>query len=116
MTPRRGAEWPVLVGYSLLGLVSLPLYEPATATLLCFAIGGVLSARTAGFAVPVRVRHAALALATITLCLATGAWFGDRLLARGVIERSPALLMDAAHFSHRPEQALQHASDLLVEE
>ena len=110
--PRPGAPWAVVLAISALSLVSLPLYEPATAAVTALCVGLVLGrpSRPA----PRLARYAALAAATLSLALCSSELLADRLLARGARDHSPAVLSAAAALALRPAPALQMEADALL--
>jgi len=120
---RDPTAWAVIVGAAVLGLVSLPLYEPVSWVVVAASVGVVLGARADGAPVPrtpaIRpprwVLAAILAVGVPCSLMASGELLGDRLLVRGVAEGDEALLESSARLSLRKARPLQHRAALLTQ-
>lgn len=118
LRPRRSEPWSVVVALGVVGLVSLPLYEPASWVLAALATGLVLGGAP-GAAEPRREPlwrvWAAGALALPCGLAASADLLGDRLLVRAVEEHDPILAGTAARLSLRRSRPLQHRAALLLD-
>jgi tetratricopeptide (TPR) repeat protein len=111
---RPGPGRVTVAAGAVLALVSLPLYEPATAWMAALGAGAALGDAPAQGSPPRRVwaPRAAL-LAALLACSAQ--LLGDRLLTRGAQDLDPALLAAARPLLWRPERALAHEAAIWLE-
>lgn len=128
LVPLLGALWRRGLGAArlavlatcVLGLVSLPLYEPATGALAFFsagiALGSAPDVSRREWAWPPVALWGWRAVLVAALLLSLSHLLADRLLLRGVEQERPEVLRVAAALSLHPERALRHRAALLLEE
>ncbi|MEZ4473876.1 MAG: O-antigen ligase family protein [bacterium] len=107
--PRPGPAWPTVIGYAVLGAVSLPLFMPGAAWLAAFAVGASLGRPSAP---PHGAwRAVGLCLALPALGVASMDLLADRLLARADAAGDAHVAETAASLALRPAPALRVAAD-----
>ncbi|OIP31999.1 MAG: hypothetical protein AUK47_21360 [Deltaproteobacteria bacterium CG2_30_63_29] len=117
--PVRLGAWSASVAFVVMALVSMPLYEPATAFLACLGLGAALGAGRATESPEARAeigvwrRRLAVAGVAALLVLTSADLIADRLLVRGVEADSANTLALAQRLALRPERAMRYRAALL---
>ncbi len=118
---RDAAAWAAVLALAAVGLVSLPLYEPATWVLAALSVGLALGSpggAPATSAPPRPVRWRILALLAVAVpcgLLASADLLADRLLVRATAEGDPQLAVWAQRLGLRQARAIQHRAALLTD-